>query len=183
MRELRRKIRNMNGLYLTPLQLMQQRRMYQRWKNDGFLSLDQPLQPVIERLNELPGVCTVSSCMGHHKSGGKIKLPFYLSFATTGEGAEVVRSIYSQLARRLVEVKNAYDADIGVIPNQPSYAQVMYEDFQLIETHKELDLADERVVYNRLMIVAKGTHLPVLRDNLIKEFLVVLNRMLMKEAA
>jgi hypothetical protein len=173
----------MNGLFVSPAQLLSLRQRYEEWKALGFPEIDPHLQPVLERLNQLPGVATLSSCMGHLRTASKVKLPLYVSMAATESGATLVREVYGQIAQRLIEVMRAYLADAKKFGGQPSHFQVAYEELQLIETHKELELDGEQIIYNRLMLVAKNTHIPAIRDNFIKEFTIVLDRVLAFEEA
>lgn len=166
------------SVFVNDEQFSQLQERYQRWKEQGFSELDDGLLPLLEKLNRLPGLVTVSSCVGHQSRHKQLKSPFYIHLAVHNEtGWRTLQLIYERMARRLIEVLRIFQAnDAGLKHSVVGHTLIDYTNLALKMSFKDLQLSEQQqLTYNCFALIGKGTHLYPQRENFLKELLVVLD--------
>lgn len=165
-------------MFLTDDEFTRLRSRFTEWKQAGYPEIDLGLAPVLEHFNTLPGVVTVTSCMGHARGTPRVKTPFHIYIGATEQGFGLLLQVFQQVAARLLEVTKIYEADLATAKGgTPSFVQVPYKDFQLqLGVVDTLLSEDEKFTYYRIAFVAKGTHLGNIKNNFLAEIINAIER-------
>lgn len=173
----------MVSVFVSESEFAQLKARYGTWQAEGFPEVDCALlREVVEKFNSLPGVVTVSSCVGHYSTARQLKTPFYVYLAVAGEqGRQALQAVFERLAARLMEVLRIHRAN-AQRGNMPSHALIDYRNLQLATALKDVQLSSEqKLTYCCWTLVAKGTHAQPHRDNFLRELSLAIDKVQLPE--
>lgn len=95
-------------VFSTPQQVVDLKQRSLVWEKDGFPGIDDGMQLSLSLLNKFPHLAPVYSCTGHIKTHPtdpkrRVRSDFYVIFAATEEGFNILRDIYQRLQDRLIK--------------------------------------------------------------------------------
>lgn len=166
----------MSGIFVTEDELAIFKESYEQWKRGGFADIDRSLPAVIEKLNAIPGVVTISSCEGHPSTLRRPQLPFYLRFLATASGYQELLVFFDRVVRRSIDACNAREA--ASITHSATIAprQIYHRDLSFSLQRRELILPDGgSQTFPTVTLGAKGTHVTTLRDGFVRALLLELD--------
>lgn len=162
---------------------------YALWRKEGFPLGDRNIIPLLEVLNKIPGVATTSSCEGH--SGGRSPVArdrdtLYVIAACSTKGYIAFFDFFQRAMQMLRWKMHAYESHRtspikGVGHSVPPPFHFTWTATQRTHILHE-SLGGKEITYIGFAFRAKGTHVTLVRNSLLKELMFIAEKITQPEA-